>query len=99
MKIYIVKYCANEYDDLGYDTPYPIFYSLDKKKARDFFEEQRECSIEHFNDFMKNHPEYNHNEDYQITVNDNDDFEYSIGNWFYQYKYEEQEIDKDLRYG
>ena len=42
MKLYIVKYCANEFDDLGYDSPYPIYYSLDQKKARDFFEEKRE---------------------------------------------------------
>ena len=98
MKLYIVKYCANEFDDLGYDDPYPIYYSLDKKKARDFFEDKREKCIESFNDWIKNHPELEHDEDYQIIENDNDNFEYSMGNWFYKYMYEEQEFDKDLRY-
>ena len=99
MKLYIVKYCANEYDDLGYDSPYPIYYSLDQKKALEFFEDKREECIENFNDWIKNHPELKHDEDYQITENNNDNFEYSMGNWFYQYTYEEQELDKDLRYG
>ena len=53
MKLYIVKYCANEYDDLGYDYPYAIFYSLDKNKAREFFEDKREKCIESFNDWIK----------------------------------------------
>ena len=41
MKLYIVKYCANEFDDLGYESPYPIYYSLNEKKARDFFEDNK----------------------------------------------------------
>ena len=49
MKLYIVKYCANEFDDLGYDDPYAIFYSLDEQKAKDFFENERKTNIEEFN--------------------------------------------------
>ena len=98
MKLYIVSYCGNEYDDLGYINPYPIYYSLDKKKARDFFEDKREKEIESFNEWIKKHPELEHNEDYQIAENTNDFFEYYMGNWFYKYAYEEQELDMDLRY-
>jgi hypothetical protein len=41
MKLYRVKYCANECDDLEYESPYPIFYSLNENKARNFFEMKR----------------------------------------------------------
>ena len=61
MKLYVVKYCANEFDDLGYDSPYPIYYSLDEHKARNFFEEKREQEIENFNDYMDRHPELQNN--------------------------------------
>lgn len=98
MKLYIVKYCANEFDDLGYDDPYAIFYSLDEQKAKDFFENERKTNIEEFNYFIENHSEYKNNEDYQIAENKNDFLEIYMGNWFYQWKYEEREIDKDLRY-
>ena len=98
MKLYIVKYCANEFDDLGYDSPYPIYYSLDQKKARDFFEKNRKDEIESFNDWIKTHPELEHNEDYQIHQNKENYFEYYMGNWFYQYVYEEQELDKYIKY-
>ena len=50
------------------------------------------------NEFIKTHPEYDHNEDYQIAHNDNDYFEIYMGNWFYEYQYEESEMEKDLRY-
>ena len=69
MKLYIVKYCANEFDDLGYVDPYPIFYSLDKDKAREFFEDNIKKEINYFNDWIKTHPEFEHNEDYQIHQN------------------------------
>ena len=98
MKLYIVKYCANEFDDLGYDSPYPIYYSLDEKKARNFFEDLREKCIESFNEWIKKHPELDHNEDYQIVHNDNDYFEIYMGNWFYEYQYEEAEMETDLRF-
>ena len=37
MKLYIVKYCANECGDLGYDSPYPIYYSLNRYNAYGYF--------------------------------------------------------------
>lgn len=98
MKLYIVKYCANESDDLGYDSPYPIYYSLDEKKARNFFEEKREQEIKYINDFINKHPELQNNEDYCIEKNTDDEFEYYFGNWFYRYLYCEDELEKDLRY-
>ena len=39
MKLYIVKYAANECDDLGYASPYPIYYSLDRIDAYGHFAE------------------------------------------------------------
>ena len=98
MKLYIVKYCANEIDDLGYESPYPIYYSLDENKARDFFETKRAESIDHFNEFINKHPQYQNNEDYCIEKNSTDELEYSMGKWFYHYVFDEVELDKDLRY-
>ena len=97
MKLYIVKYCANEFDDLGYDSPYPIYYSLDQKKARDFFEEKREAEIEWFNEYMSKHPELQNNEDYCIETNTNDEFEYTFGKWYYKYILTEAYLEVDLR--
>ena len=98
MKIYIVKYCANECDDFSYESPHPIFYSLDEHKARDFFEEKREQEIEIFNDYMSHHPELQNNEYYCIEINTNNEFEYHFGKWFYKYILCENELDKDLRW-
>ena len=97
-KLYIVKYSANEFDDLGYDSPYPIYYSLDEKKAREFFEKNREQEIEIFNEYMEKHPEFQNNEDYCIEKNTDNEFEYNFGKWFYRYIFCESEFDKDLRY-
>ena len=97
MKLYIVKYCANEFDDLGYDSPYPIYYSLDQNKARNFFEEKREAEIEWFNEYMSKHPELQNNEDYCIEINKNNEFEYNFGKWFYKYVLDEANFDIDLR--
>lgn len=97
MKLYIVKYCANECDDLGYDSPYPIYYSLDQKKARDFFEEKREAEIEWFNEYMSKHPELQNNEDYCIELNSDNEFEYYFGKWSYKYVLTEACLEVDLR--
>ena len=98
MKLYIVKFCANEYDDLGYDPPYPIFYSLDKNKARNYFEQLREQEIDHFNNYIKSHPELQNNEEKKKKKNSIDEFEYNFGKWFYKYIYCEDEMNVDLRY-
>ena len=95
-KLYIVKYCANEYDDLGYDKPHPIYYSLNEENAREFFEKERNKEINHFNDFIKKHPHFKGHEDYQINENEVDSFEYSLGNWFYRYEFEECELEKKI---
>lgn len=98
MKLYIVKYCANEFDDLGYESPYPIYYSLDENKAREFFETKRVESIDNFNNYISKHPELQNNEDYCIERNSTDELEYSMGKWFYHYVFDEVEFEKDLRY-
>lgn len=98
MKLYIVKYCANECDDLGYESPYPIFYSLNENKARNFFEMKRVEAIDNFNNYISKHPELQNNEDYCIEKNSTDELEYNMGKWFYHYVFDEVELDKDLRY-
>lgn len=98
MKLYIVKYCANECDDLGYESPYPIYYSLNENKARNYFEQLRVQEIDNFNDYIKRHPELQNNEDYCIEKNSTNEFEYIMGKWFYQYVFNEVEFEKDLRY-
>ena len=98
MKLYIVEYCANEFDDLGYESPYPIYYSLDEVKARNFFETKCQNSIENFNLFMNSHPEFQNNEDYQIVIHEKDELEWYMGNWFYKYVFREVELNTDLRY-
>lgn len=98
MKLYRVKYCANECDDLGYESPYPIYYSLNENKARNFFEMKRVEEIDNFNNYMSKHPELQNNEDYCIEKNSTNELEYNMGKWFYQYVFDEVEIEKDLRY-
>lgn len=98
MKIYIIKYCANEYDDLGYESPYPIYYSLNENKARNFFEMKRVEEIDNFNNYINRHPEFQNNENYCIEKNSTNEFEYNFGKWFYKYIFCEDELEKDLRY-
>ena len=97
-KIYIVKYCGNEYDDLGYDSPYPIYYSLDKDKARSYFEKLREEDKKIFYDYLTKYPKYKEDEDYQIIEDTENRFEYGMGKWFYILQFEEVKLEKDLRY-
>jgi len=98
MNLYIVKYCANECDDLGYDSPYPIYYSLNENRARNFFEMKRVEAIDHFNEFINKHPQYQNNEDYCIEKNSTNELEYNMGKWFYRYEFCEDEMDTDLRW-
>ena len=98
MKLYRVKYCANECDDLVYESPYPIFYSLNENKARNFFEMKRVEAIDNFNNYISKHPELQNNEDYCIEKNSTNELEYNMGKWFYKYMFCEDEMDVDLRY-
>ena len=98
MNLYIVKYCANECDDLGYDSPYPIYYSLNENKARNFFEMKRVEAIDNFNEFINKHPQYQNNEDYCIEKNSTNELEYNMGKWFYRYEFCEDEMETDLRW-
>ena len=97
-KLYIVKSCGNEYDDLGYDPPYPIYYSLNKDNARSYFEKLRDEDKKHLNDFLEKYPQYKDNEDYQITEDTENRFEYGMGKWFYVLEFEEVILENDLRY-
>lgn len=98
-KLYIVKYCANEYDDLAYDQPYPIYFTLDQNKAKEFFDTQVQKEKEKLNKYLENYPEFKDNEYYMICVDKNNEFEFNFGKWFYKYILcEREELEKDLRY-
>lgn len=97
MKIYIVKYCANECDDLGYDRPYPIYYSLNHDDAYGHFREYVNKEKKRLTEYLYNHPELKDNEDYSIETDKEYKFEFNFGKWFYIYEFEEAELDKDLR--
>lgn len=98
MKVYIVEYCANEFDDICHDRPYPIYISLDKDKAYNFFKDCVQKEIDFFNELLKEHQEYQNNEDWQIAINEENHFEIYRGNWKYEYVFDEFEFDIDLRY-
>ena len=97
MKLYIVKYCANECDDLGYDSPYPIYYSLNRDDAYGHFKEFVNLDKKNFNEYLYKHPELNDNEDYSIEIDTENEFEFNFGKWFYKYVFEEVDLEKDLR--
>ena len=97
MKLYIVKYCANECGDLGYDSPYPIYYSLDRDYAYGRFSEYRNMEKKHLTEYLYHHPELKDNENYSIEIDTENEFEFNFGKWFYKYVFEEAELEKDLR--
>lgn len=97
MKIYIIKYCANEFDNLGYDRPYPIYYSLDNVDAYGHFREYINKEKKHLTEYLYKHPELKDNEDYSIETDTENEFEFNFGKWFYRYDFEEAELEKDLR--
>ena len=98
MKLYVVKYCANEFDDLGYDSPYPIYYSLDRDDAYGHFAEFVNLDKKNLNEYLYKHPELKDNEDYSIEIDTENEFEFNFGKWFYKYMFVEAEFEKDLRY-
>ena len=98
MKLYIVKYCANECDDLGYDSPYPIYYSLNHDDALGHFYEFVNMAKKSLNEYLCEHPELKGNEDYSIEIDTKNEFEYNFGKWFYKYEFCEAEMEVDLRY-
>jgi len=97
-KLYIVKYSANEFDDLKYDSPEPIYYSLNKDTAKYFYNKKfNECQ-KAWSKFCQEHPELKNN-DFHYFESTETSFTYSIdGRWFYEYMFDEAELDKDLRY-
>lgn len=95
MKLYLIKYSANEFDTIGYSFPYPVFYSLDKDKTRLLFENKRNEEIERFNNFLEKFPQYKDDNDYyQIAENSENVLEIYYGNWFYEWNFEEVELDQ-----
>ena len=98
MKLYVIKYCANEFDDLGYDSPYPIYYSLDHDDAYGHFAEFVNLEKKNFTEYLYKHPELKDNEDYSIEIDTENEFEFNFGKWFYKYVFKEAELEKDLRY-
>lgn len=93
MNLYLIKYSANEFNDPKYDSPYPIFYSLDKDKTKEFFERKREKEIKSFDQFLEKFPEYKNTEDYQVYENLEHRFEIHMGNWYYQWELDKVKLD------
>lgn len=98
MELYIVKYSANECDDLGYENPIPIYYSLDEKKARTYFEKLKAGAKQHIEQFLNEHPEFINDDDYKICEETENRIEYNMGKWFYELEFDVAELDKDLQY-
>ena len=84
MFVYIVNSCANEFDDLGYDRPYPVFYSLSEKRAKKYFKKEKEKYANTLSNLLEQHPEFKDNEDYQINKDTENYFKIYMGKWFYQ---------------
>lgn len=85
MKLYIVEYCCNEHGD-SYNSPHPIYYSLDEYKANDFFKKTIEEVIEDFNECI------------DIVTNTDNEFEYNFENYNYKYILTNIDLDKKLYY-
>ena len=98
MKLYAIYYAANEYDDLAYDAPIPIYYSLDKDKAKTYYNNITISEKNYFNQFLKDHPKFQNDENYSIDSDTENSFEYCMGKWIYKYYFHEIPLEVDLRY-
>lgn len=100
-KVYVIRYRAHEFDDLGLGSFDPIFISLDKSKVQEKFEEIKQIKQNGIIDLNKTIKDYFNgveNEDYRVEENTEDGFELWMGNWCYEYYIEEYPLDVDIRY-
>ena len=101
-KVYAILYNAYEFDDLSYGDLTPKFMSLSKDTVLKEFESIKEKEINWFNnilsgkeEWLKEHPE--RKEDYQICTNTEDSLEIYVGNWCYEWRLTEYELDKYIK--
>lgn len=95
-KVYVIRYRAHEFDDLGWGSFDPIFISLDKSKVQEKFEKIKETNINHLNKTIKDCFDGVENEDYHVEENTEDGFELWMGKWIYEYYIEEYPLDVDI---
>ena len=97
-KVYVIRYRAHEFDDLGWGSFDPIFISLDKSKVQEKFEKIKQNGITDLNKTIKNYFNGVENEDYRVEENTEDGFELWMGKWCYEYYIEEYPLDIDIRF-
>ena len=95
-KVYVIRYRAHEFDDLGWGSFDPVFISLDKSKVQEKFEKIKETNINHLNKIIKDCFDGVENEDYRVEENFEDRFELWMGKWIYEYYIEEYPLDVDI---
>lgn len=82
-KVYAILYYAYEFDDLNYGDYHPIYFSLDKEKIIEKFNNMKNDELKHFNNIVK---DYINDENYQIDINIDNELVLFIGKWCYNYK-------------
>ena len=102
-KVYAILYNSYEFDDLGYGDLTPIFLSLDENNCKRIFEKWKPQEIDMFNRVIKEKEQWlNENpkrqEDYQININTDREFEMYLGNWCYHYALVDYDLDRSLRF-
>ena len=90
-KIYVIFHNSWEWDDVDYGDATPVFFTLSEEKCKDEFEKLRERELKHFEGVKAKHPD---SSDYEIAENEKDSFKLYIGNWGYEWFYDNYELDK-----
>ena len=98
-RIYAVLYNDHEFDDLDYGDTSPVFLSMNKERARAFYDrlvemkkkEGRRSEEEHYR-YYKDDGEPFYEED---SDNTDTQFCYYLGKWCYTYRFEEYLMDSE----
>lgn len=95
-KVYVIRYRAHEFDDLGWGSFDPVFISLDKSKVQERFEKIKETDINNLNRILNQIFDGKEQEDYRVEENTEENFELWLGNWYYEYYIEEYPLDVNI---
>ncbi len=101
-KIFVVLYKIYQFDNItgGIQTGglEPAYISLDPNKAKEKFDEYVKSQKDSYERLLKNNSKYikAHPEDYQIYIDDKNEFELWVGNWCYYYKLTSYDLDENL---
>lgn len=90
-KIYVIFHNSWEWDDVSYGDATPVFFTLSEEKCKEEFEKLRERELKHFEEVKAKHPD---SSDYEIAENEKDSFKIYMGNWGYEWFYDDYELDK-----